>query len=351
MKASNDVEIVMTYCVRALVAALAFACLVALGPEARASGGSLVVGALPPGQVLQYDSRSGRFLATLVPVGGANAGACCVAYGPDEHLYVTSPLTNEVGRYHGVTGEFIDIFVPAGSGGLVLPVVLAFGPDGHLYVGSNGNHAVLRYDGRTGAFIDAFVPPGSGGMAGYDPQLFTWGPDGHFYVASPFANQGILRFHGTTGAFIGKFTAAVPGYDGDGGLLFKDGYLYSASYSFNGVLRFDATTGAFVDVLVTSGSGGLNGPVGMRFGPDGHLYVAGGDSNNIIRYDGLTGAFRDVFVEPLVGGLQGPRDFVFKETTRVCHRAPGSTGPGRTLVVPHRAAQGHLAQGDKLGPC
>lgn len=337
---------------RWLGAVLIGACLSGAGQEARAGGGSLVVGTLPPGQILQFDSRSGRFVATMVTVGeGGNVGACCVAYGPDEHLYVSSPGTDEIARYHGVTGEFIDIFVPAGSGGLSLPVGLAFGPDGHLYVGSLGNNAVMRYDGRTGAFIDAFVPPGGGGMTGYDPQLFAWGPDGHLYVASPVGNQGIVRFHGQTGAFLGKFTATVPGYDGDGGLFFKDGYLYAASYPFNGVVRFDATTGAFVDVFIEPGSGGLLGPIGIQPGPDGHVYVAGYESNNIIRYDGGTGAFRDVFVEASVGGLQSPIDFVFKETTKVCHRPPGSPSKGRTLVVPHRSALGHLAHGDELGPC
>lgn len=319
---------------------------------ALASGGSLVVGSLPPGQVLQYDSRTGRFIDRLVDVGeGGNSGACCVAFGPDEHLYVSSPLTDEVMRYNGATGEFIDVFVPAGSGGLSLPVVVAFGPDGHLYVGSLNNNAVLRYDGRTGAFIDAFVPPGTAGMAGWDPQIFIWGPDGHFYVASPVGNQGVLRFHGQTGAFLGKFTESVPGYNGDGGLFFKDGYFYSASNPTDAVWRFDGTTGRFVDVFVKPGSGGLKGPVGMRLGPDGNIYVAGADSNNIIRYDIRTGAFLDVFVQAFVGGLEGPRDFVFKESTTVCHQPPGRADKARSLVISHQSGRDHVGHGDKLGPC
>lgn len=336
---------------RLLAGALLVSSAALVGVNAEAAGGSLVVGSFPPGQVLQFDSATGRFITRLVDPGeGGNPASCCIAYGPDEHLYVTSPLTNEVMRYHGVTGAFIDVFVPAGSGGLNLPVVLVFGPDGHLYVGSLGNNAILRYDGRSGAFIDAFVPPGSGGMAGYDPQLFIWGPGGDLYVGSPFGNQGVLRFDGQTGALIGKFTEAVPGYDGDGGLFFKDGYLYSASYPAHAVYRFDGVTGRFVDIFVAPGSGGLRGPVGMRLGPDGHVYVAGGDSNNIIRYDGRTGAFIDVFIEAFVGGLEGPRDFVFKQKTIACHRTPGQTS-GRTLVVSHQSGLDHVLHGDKLGPC
>ncbi len=39
-------------------------------------------------------------------------------------------------RYDGSTGAFLDVFVPAGSGGLDGPLNATFGPDGNLYVGS-----------------------------------------------------------------------------------------------------------------------------------------------------------------------------------------------------------------------
>ena len=79
-------------------------------------------------------------------------------------------------------------FVPPGSGGLLAPAALLFGPDangdGHLdlYVaGSSVNGAlksnkhsgsVKRYDGVTGAFIDTFVPVDSGGLR--SPFLMTF---------------------------------------------------------------------------------------------------------------------------------------------------------------------------------
>ena len=55
-------------------------------------------------------------------------------------------------------------FVTPGSGGLDNPFDLVFGPDGNLYVGSTSNNNVLRFNGTTGAFIDTFVPSGSGGL-------------------------------------------------------------------------------------------------------------------------------------------------------------------------------------------
>src|SRR5262245_55197758 len=71
------------------------------------------------------------------------------------------------------------------------------------------------------------------------------------------------------------------------------------------ILRYNGTTGAFISAFVPSGSGGLNAPRGMTFGPDGNLYVLNSDPTdnfNILRYDGTTGDFMDVFVS---GGVDG----------------------------------------------
>jgi hypothetical protein len=51
-----------------------------------------------------------------------------LAFGPDGNLYVVSELTDEVKRYNGTTGAFIDTFVTEGSGGLGEPTFLIFSP-------------------------------------------------------------------------------------------------------------------------------------------------------------------------------------------------------------------------------
>ena len=68
------------------------------------------------------------------------------------------------------------------------------------------------------------------------------------------------------------------------------------NYNAHEVVRFDGTSGAFIDVFATAGSGGLDTPEQMAFGPDGNLYVASFNSNEVLRYNGTTGAFIDVFV-------------------------------------------------------
>ena len=88
--------------------------------------------------------------------------------------------------------------------------------------------------------------------------------------------------------------------------------VYVTSFDSDSVLRFDADTGAFLGVFVPPGSGGLNGPTGLAFGPDGHLYVGSFVFNNrVLKYHGLSGAFLGVFVQEGSGGLQGPWDLRF----------------------------------------
>src|SRR5688572_21706643 len=74
---------------------------------------------LPTNGILRYDG-TGAFIDNMVPEGTAGVTiTCCMTFGPDENLYVSSPLTSSVYRFHGVTGAFIDEFVPPASGGLV----------------------------------------------------------------------------------------------------------------------------------------------------------------------------------------------------------------------------------------
>jgi len=281
--------------------------------------------------ILRYDENTGAFLEVFVPAGsGGLELPFGLAFGPDGNLYVTSSnaLAGGLGkvlRYDGSTGSFVAVFVPSGSGGLFLPSGLTFGPDCSLYVTSGtengGGGQVLRYQGGTGGFVDAFVPSGSGGLV--HARSLVFGSDDNLYVTD-FETSRVLRYSGTTGAFLGAFVpAGSGGLAVPTGLVFgPDGNLYVASG--NRVLRYDGSTGAFIDQFVSPESGGLNGAQDLAFGPDGDLYVTKGpifDSGPeaVLRYDGTTGAFVEVFIPENSGGLLIPLSLAFRPVSATSH--------------------------------
>ncbi|MFN8422407.1 MAG: hypothetical protein U0470_03130 [Anaerolineae bacterium] len=317
-------------------------------------------------QILLYNGahpgtqlNDGYFLANFVAAGaGGLDGPRGVRFGPDGNVYVASFNSDQVLKYNGTTGAPIGAFVAAAAGGLDGPDDLVFGPDGNLYVSSFNNDRIIKYDGATGAVIGTFVTAGSGGLDG--PRGLAFGAaDGNLYVASENTDQ-VLRYAGGNGDFFNVAVAAgqnglnepryirfnsagnllvvshgsnrVLEFDVDlvnflsggalsfpEGLTFNGGFLYVSSRSTNEVLRYNATTGAFVGVFVTAGSGGLNGPQDLVFGPNGNLFVSSIFSNEVIEYNGTTGAFIDELVEddPLTllvdedGGLDGPHGLRF----------------------------------------
>ena len=285
-------------------------------PQTHAGPLVLLVSDTTNDNVKRYDGTTGAFIDDFIPTGSGGLDVPQdLTIGPDGNLYVSSFFSSEVLRYDGTTGAFIDVF--ASAGGLSSPNGLRFGPDGNLYVSSEVSDNVLRYNGATGAFIDVFAT--GDGLDG--PRGLTFGPDGNLYVAGR-NDDDVRRYNGATGAFIDLFATGA-GMDAPMGLTFgADGNLYVSSTASDNVLRFNGATGAFIDEFVGPGAGGpetVNGPQGLTFGPDGNLYVAsalgGGffppETKDVVRFDGTTGAFIDQFVPTASGGLAFPTFMLF----------------------------------------
>jgi streptogramin lyase len=291
------------------------------GPRGLVFGpdGNLYVSSYHTDEVLRYDGVTGTLLGAFVTQqSGGLAGPRALTFGPDNSLYVSSGDANEVLRYDGTTGAFLDAFVGDNPetpdvderGPLATPRGIVFGPaDGHLYVSSRDTDEVLRYDGTTGVFLDFFVANESGGLN--HPTNLTFGPDGNLYV-NGYENDQVLRYDGTTGAFLDIFVADDPAtldIDETGGLrqplgitFGPDGNLYVSPFNDNQVFRYDGATGALIDAFVSNDpatafvdeTGGLDRAAETLFDPVGNLLVSSFGNNQVMRYD-INGAFQGVF--------------------------------------------------------
>jgi DNA-binding beta-propeller fold protein YncE len=290
-------------------------------------------------------------------------GRLCPSGG---YLLVTDYDTHTVMRYDETTGAFVDRFVPKHSGGLNQPNGLIFGPRDHnLYVvggevsPSDQHRGVLRYDGGTGEFLNEFAD--SAHLTG--PHAVIFGPDGNLYVGDGLGSDGqVVRYNGTTGAFMDNF---VPPNSGGlarpFGLVFgpdgkKDGQLdlYVLSRVTNSVKRYDGTTGAYLGDFVASGSGGLDHPTALTFGPDGNLYVAAGfgtGASAVFRFQGPSGRSPG---SPLPAAGNSGADFVASGsggllTTFGLIFGPDGNGDGRQdLYLPSFQPTGGDKAKDKL---
>lgn len=309
--------------------------------------GALFVGNLVPGVpagngIFRY-TAGGTFIDRFA------AGGCCMTFGADEHLYITRQ--SAVHKVHGVTGEFLSVFLPANT--VVIPFIPILGPDGLLYVSFRGaSQSIRRYD-RDGVADPGFFVDGSArGMTG--AQFFAFGPDGNIYFTSGGTHQ-VLRFSGVDGSFIDTFVAAGEGgLTGPSGLTFdRDGIMYVGSPSTDRVLRFDRD-GQYIGDFFPAGSGGLDAPVGITFGPSGDFYVASAGTPAgaaVLRYDGVTGAFEGAVVGPGDGITTGPRTIEFKARIAICHVPPGRAEAGLTLNIGYLSAREHVEHGDDIGGC
>ena len=164
--------------------------------------------------IMRLFKSLGSNLALILVFGGMAVACQQNALGQgnaaQDYLLVTSFNNNSIYRYDAATGNFVDVFVPRRSGGMVQPWACIFSPYDGSFLVSAGHFVpgqfmgVLQYDGETGAFSNRFTPSVT------MPHAITFGPDGNLYLGDRLGpgGQGLIsRYDGLTGEFVDDFVA------------------------------------------------------------------------------------------------------------------------------------------------
>ena len=130
-------------------------------------------------RIYRFNGATGAFIDRFVQGGAGYVTGRDLLFHTDGRLYVCNGGGNSIISFDGETGGDAQVFVPSRSGGLSNPHGLIWGPDANddgekdLYVASQANARVIRYDGLTGDFIDVFIPSGRGGIVAAAGIIFV----------------------------------------------------------------------------------------------------------------------------------------------------------------------------------
>ncbi len=214
----------------------------------------------------------------------------------------------------------LDLSIPTGGATIADAQGVATIVDEDILRGITVDDVVVIEGDDTPHFRGTFVTTDGGQI---DGLVFN---SGMLYTSMGAGNgsgqaRAVNRYDGTTGEFDSEFVSPGPLLQ-PRDLVFHDGFLYVASPVSNEVIRFNAVDGMYDRTFVTAGSGGIDGPWAMEFGPDVNndnvqdLYVSGFNNSTIVRYDGVTGLPLEPtpFLTYGVGGLNGPYGLTFDPT-------------------------------------
>jgi sugar lactone lactonase YvrE len=216
---------------------------------------------------------------------------------PDDTVVVTSFFDSAVYEVDAVTGSVqATLVAPYSSSLLSGPAGLAVGPDGNLYLSSQFNDSILQYNFATGT-LSTFIPSsvltpiaqGQGDSA-FAPAGLTFDGSGNLYVTlnggqTAFSGGAVVRFATTYTdqglVYANSFSVIATGLIQPSGLTFGTAAgdtdsLYVSNSALGAVMVISgaSTNNPTTSVFIGPGSGGLNFPAGLTFGPDGELYVA-----------------------------------------------------------------------------
>lgn len=106
-------------------------------------------------------------------------------------IYVTNAGSKDLSQFDS-SGNFLGKLVSAGSGGLGQPGCLTIGPEGNIYICSSDTDQVLKYDGVSGAFLNIFVETAAGGLNQPVSLVFAGLPQDEFRLDSQHDSDGDL---------------------------------------------------------------------------------------------------------------------------------------------------------------
>jgi len=283
--------------------------LVLTGVALAGEGGryKLLIGNTQGNNVVVYSQSSGNYLGELV---SAQTGLLdrpdALVIAPNGDLCIstgTNTGNSAVLRFNLKTGEYLGVM--ASGGGLNRPYGYAWGPDGMLYVASFQSDQILRYDGETGDFVDVFAQGDAlpGGLNGPDDIVF--GPDGRLYITTqgsvavngsptfPGLPSQVLAYDIETGAssvFIDQPVASPEGFGFVSLLGIKFGPdcnngacdVWVSDFA-NDIRRYDLD-GNLLQTLSTNYTGTLpssNFVGNLSFGKQGNLFSVGFNNNEL----------------------------------------------------------------------
>ncbi len=311
----------------------------AFGPD-----GNLYAAGQLSNNVLRYNLANGTIDEFVTPRAFGLSQPKGMLFGPDGNLYISSttggggvPGPHQVLRFVGpngatpsaplpAPGQSGAVFVADGSGNLSNPNGLAFGPDGSLYVANTFIDSVNRYDSITGAFIDVFIPVGSGGLDAPIGMLFR---NGELFVAGA-ATDAVLVYDANTGAY--RRSISGGGLDGPSGIEFDaNGYLYVAGSVNHQVLRYAPTSVVAFTVNLSNTS---TATVRVDYATANGSALAGGDytavSGTLTFAPGVTS--RTVLVRTVDDTLAEPTEtFTLNLSNSVGATIADATGVGTIL--------------------
>ncbi|NOJ32775.1 MAG: hypothetical protein DA329_11615, partial [Candidatus Nitrosocosmicus sp.] len=182
-------------------------------------------------------------------------GPSGLTFGPDKNIYVISSKTHEIFRYNANSGGLVGIFA-------TFPYVdntnstrlsdgqlqdLVFSPDGkYMYVSSIFTNEILRFDGQTGKFIDVFIDKTESRI---HPQNLVFSPDGKSLYVNNYETGSIFVYNTTTGHLINTIPSKNQDLASDvKNMKFgKNGDIYITDNYYEQIFRFNPNTGIFID--------------------------------------------------------------------------------------------------------